>query len=151
MPLASVFQPLYHSSLDSLHQATIMHRPFLFVSALAALLAVAFGAFGAHGLKGHLDETRLTIYQTAVDYQMWHALGLGLIGLLVDRFPDQWLLRWAGWLMLGGIVLFSGSLYLLSLAGWSWMGIITPLGGMAFLTAWSVLAVVSLRLQGRRS
>jgi uncharacterized membrane protein YgdD (TMEM256/DUF423 family) len=128
-----------------------MHRSFLFLAALAALLAVAFGAFGAHGLRSHLDETRLAIYRTAVDYQMWHALGLGLIGLLVDRFPGQWLLLWAGWLMLVGILLFSGSLYLLSLAGWSWMGIVTPFGGTAFMAAWLVLAIAARRLAERQS
>ena len=127
-----------------------MHRSFLFLAALAALLAVACGAFGAHGLKHHLDDTRLAIYRTAVEYQMWHALGLGLVGLLAERFPGQRALLWAGRLMLGGIALFSGSLYLLSLTGWTWAGIVTPFGGMALLGAWLGLALASLRLPDRR-
>lgn len=123
-----------------------MHRHFLSGAALAALLAVAFGAFGAHGLKGHLTESQLAVYHTAVDYQMWHALGLGLIGLLLDRYPEERLLTKAGWLMLAGIVLFSGSLYLLSFTGARWLGMVTPFGGVAFMAGWLSLAIGAWRL-----
>jgi uncharacterized membrane protein YgdD (TMEM256/DUF423 family) len=126
-----------------------MHRPFLFLAALSALFGVGLGAFGAHGLRHVLIEPQMAIYRTGVDYQMWHALGLGLIGVLTERFPHIRPLRWAGWLMLGGIVLFSGSLYLLSLTGARWLGMITPLGGMAFLAAWLLLAVAVLKLPPR--
>lgn len=118
---------------------------FLFLAASAALLAVGMGAFGAHALRSHLDEAALAIYRTGVEYQMWHALGLGLIGILLERHPGNRQLLWAGWLMLGGIVLFSGSLYLLSLTKLRWVGIITPFGGVAFIAGWLLLAVAARR------
>lgn len=127
-----------------------MHRHFLFAAALCAGLGVGLGAFGAHGLRGILDEAHLATYRTGVDYQMWHALGLGLIGVLAERFPGCKPLRWAGGLMLGGIAVFSGSLYLLSLTGSRWLGMVTPFGGMALLAAWAVLAWAALRLPGNR-
>lgn len=128
-----------------------MSRTFLILAALAAFLAVAFGAFGAHGLKGQLDETAMAVYRTAVDYHMWHALGLGLVGLLLDRYPAASLLRWAGWLMSGGILLFSGSLYALSLLGLRWLGMITPLGGLSFMAAWGLVALALWRLDRQRN
>ena len=115
-------------------------RTLLALAALAALLGVAFGAFGAHGLKGRLGETELAIYRTAVDYHLWHALGLGLIGLLLDRFPESAYLHRAGWVMFAGILIFSGSLYALSLTGLRWLGMITPVGGMCFMIAWGLMA-----------
>ncbi|BBL76209.1 DUF423 domain-containing protein [Methylomagnum ishizawai] len=125
-----------------------MHRSFLFYAAAAAGLGVALGAFGAHGLKSTLTEAQMATYRTAVDYQMWHALGLGLVGLWAERHPGLKLLRWAGGLMLAGILLFSGSLYLLSLGGGRWLGLITPFGGTAFLAAWLALAIAALRRSG---
>jgi uncharacterized membrane protein YgdD (TMEM256/DUF423 family) len=121
------------------------HRSFLFLAALCALLAVAAGAFGAHGLRGVLDEYRMGIYRTGVEYQMWHALGLGLVAVLAGQWPAARLLPVAGWLMFVGIVLFSGSLYLLAFTGARWLGMITPFGGTAFLGAWLLLAVTALR------
>jgi uncharacterized membrane protein YgdD (TMEM256/DUF423 family) len=123
-----------------------MSRRFLLLAALGALLAVALGAFGAHGLRHVLGERELANYQTGVHYQMWHALGLGLIGLLARQYPASRLLAAAGWSMAGGIVAFSGSLYLLSLTGQRWLGMITPLGGTAFLAGWLLLAVAAARL-----
>jgi uncharacterized membrane protein YgdD (TMEM256/DUF423 family) len=77
---------------------------------------------------------------------MWHSLGLALIGMLADRYPGNRFLNWAGWLMFSGTLLFSGSLYLLSLTHLSWVGWITPVGGLAFLSAWAALAVAVRRL-----
>lgn len=114
---------------------------------MAALLAVALGAFGAHVLRPWLDETQRAVYRTAVDYHMWHALGLGVIGLLAERFPGRALLQLAGWLMIAGLVLFSGSLYLLTLTGAAWLGAITPFGGIAWLLAWLSLAIVTFQLR----
>ncbi|MFN5746849.1 MAG: DUF423 domain-containing protein [Methylococcaceae bacterium] len=122
-----------------------MGKPFLGYAAVAACLAVVFGAFGAHALRGHLQEAELAVYRTAVDYHMWHALGLAIVGLAAERQPQVRLLRWSGGLMLAGIVLFSGSLYALSLSGIRWLGMITPLGGLAFIVAWALLAVSMLR------
>ena len=124
-----------------------MNINFISLAAIFALLAVALGAFGAHGLKGHLDEAALSVYRTAVDYHMWHALGLGLIGLLLERYPLSRRLQQAGWLMLAGIVLFSGSLYALSLTGLRWLGMITPFGGVSFMLAWALVALAVHREQ----
>jgi len=116
-----------------------MARHFLLAAASFGFIGVGMGAFGAHGLKPLLSEYQLDIYKTAVMYQMWHALLLGLIACL----PQHKLLRWAGWATAIGIVLFSGSLYLLALSGPRWLGMITPLGGLSFLLAWALLAWVA--------
>jgi uncharacterized membrane protein YgdD (TMEM256/DUF423 family) len=105
------------------------------------------GAFGAHGLRAALDEYHLAIYRTGVEYQMWHALGLALVGVMVRQFPDMRLLSKAGWFMFAGIVLFSGSLYILSISGIRWLGWITPFGGMAFLVGWFLLGLSAWRLE----
>lgn len=120
-----------------------MQPRFLLLSTLSAFFAVAFGAFGAHGLKAILSPEMLTVYKTAVTYQMWHALGLGLIAVLSQLNKTSRLLNYAGWLMFAGILLFSGSLYALSLSGLKWLGMITPLGGLCFLAAWLLLILFS--------
>jgi uncharacterized membrane protein YgdD (TMEM256/DUF423 family) len=117
-----------------------MRTPFLCWAAWSAFAGVAFGAFGAHGLKTVLNGEMLAVYKTAVLYQMWHALGLGLIALLSEKFADDKKLYWAGRLMLSGIVLFSGSLYLLAISNLKYLGLITPLGGLAWLIAWLLVA-----------
>lgn len=116
-----------------------MNSLFLFLSAVCAFIGVGMGAFGAHGLKAMLGPEMLAVYKTAVDYQMWHALGLGLIALLRHQTPDSKLLVWAGWMMFSGIILFSGSLYVLAIFNIKWLGMITPFGGMAFLISWLLL------------
>ena len=126
-----------------------MHRFFLIAAALAAGTGVILGAFGAHGLRPVLTEAELAIYRTGVEYQIWHALGIGMTGILAALYPAHRLLRWAGALMLCGILLFSGSLYLLSLTGQRWLGMITPLGGVAFVAAWLALTVFAMRLPRR--
>lgn len=118
-----------------------MRSPFLFWAAVAGFIGVAMGAFGAHGLKHLLSEHMLDVYKTAVSYQMWHALALGLVAVL----PPHKLLRWAGWMLVAGMVLFSGSLYLLAIFDIAWLGMITPFGGVAFLLAWALLAYVALQ------
>jgi len=117
-----------------------MHKRFLIAAALAAFCAVALGAFAAHGLRGRVDEHLMEVFQTGVRYHFFHALGLGLIALLAKHHPDSNRLRWAGWLMLAGIVVFSGSLYLLALSGLRWLGMVTPFGGLAFMVGWLLLA-----------
>lgn len=116
-----------------------MRPPFLFLAAVGGFIGVAMGAFGAHGLKHLLSEHLLDVYKTAVSYQMWHVLALALIAAL----PEHKLLRWAGWCLVVGIVLFSGSLYLLAIFNIGWLGMITPFGGLAFLAAWALLAYVA--------
>ena len=123
---------------------TTSSKLFLAAGGLAALLAVALGAFGAHALKNRLSAEMLAVWHTAVEYHVYHALGLLAVGLVATQLPDSTLLKWSGWLMLAGIVLFSGSLYALALSGERWLGAITPIGGVAFLVAWAlfVAAVV---------
>ena len=115
-------------------------RLFLTLAALAGALAVMLGAFGAHALKARLAPDMLAIYQTAVQYQFWHVLALALIGVLALHRPGSAALRLAGWLMLAGIVVFSGSLYVLALTGIRALGMVTPLGGVAFIAGWLALA-----------
>lgn len=115
-------------------------RLFLIAGALSAAVAVMLGAFGAHALRGRLPADLLAIYQTASQYHVYHALGLLAVGLLTLHLPTGSALRYSGWLMLLGTVLFSGSLYLLAITGQRWLGAITPLGGAAWIAAWLLLA-----------
>ena len=124
-----------------------MARLFLMIASVAGLLAVALGAFGAHGLKQRLTPDLLAVYQTGVQYHMYHALALLAVGVLLAQAPASSALRWSGWLFIAGIVVFSGSLYLLSLTGVRWLGAITPLGGAAFLAGWAALAIAAWRWQ----
>lgn len=118
---------------------------FLVVGALAAMLAVVLGAFGAHALRARLTPDLLAIYNTGVQYHFWHALGLLVIGIVAIQLPSSIVLKWAGWLMLAGIVIFSGSLYVLALSGVRWLGAITPIGGVAFILGWLLLAIAVAR------
>ncbi|MGJ0515642.1 MAG: DUF423 domain-containing protein [Methylomicrobium sp.] len=122
-----------------------MQSIFLFFGAFSALIGVGMGAFGAHGLRNVISPEMLAVYQTGVNYQMWHALGLIGIALLRRHEAESKLLNWAGWLMLIGIVLFSGSLYLLAIMDVKQLGMITPFGGVSFLIAWLLLAVYASR------
>lgn len=122
-----------------------MKPNFLFLSAICGFTGVAMGAFGAHGLKAILTVEMLAVYKTAVDYHLWHALGLGIIAVVKQQSPESDHLKWAGWLMLAGIVLFSGSLYLMAILNIKWLGMITPIGGVCFLLAWALIAIFSYR------
>ena len=120
-----------------------MDRLFITLGALSGLLAVAAGAFGAHALRDRLSADMLSVFQTGVSYQMYHALALLAVGSLLARFSTDgsvWLTA-SGWLFVAGSVLFSGSLYLLAVSGTTWLGAITPLGGLAFLLGWLALAI----------
>ncbi len=103
-------------------------------AAILLALAVAFGAFGAHGLRGKIDDYSMSIYERAVFYHFIHALGL-LIVSLMPRTPAA-----VAWLLVAGIVLFSGSLYVLAITGVRALGAVTPFGGIAFIAAWLLLA-----------
>ena len=122
-----------------------MRSQFLCLAACCALTGVGLGAFGAHGLKNLLTPAMLEVYKTGVTYQMWHALGLGLIAVFRQHAPDEKYLVWAGWLMFAGVLLFSGSLYLLALLNLKWLGMITPLGGVAFLLSWLLVALFAAK------
>ena len=114
------------------------------VGSMVVAVAVMLGAFGAHGLKEVLSGTQMKVYQTAVQYHFYHGLGLMLVGLVMFNLADVISvgLRWVPWLLLTGIVLFSGSLYALTLFDLRWLGVVTPFGGLSFIAGWVLLAVV---------
>lgn len=118
---------------------------FIILGAINAFLAVALGAFGAHGLEGKLEPKYLETWKTGVTYQMFHATGLLIIGVVLGKLPANSLLSWSGWLMFIGIILFSGSLYVLSVTKISILGAVTPFGGLAFLAAWVLLIVAAVK------
>lgn len=120
-----------------------MLNKFIATGAVVALLAVAIGAFGAHMLEERISADALDIYRTGVQYHMFHALGILLIAALGDRLPSRKAALWAVRLLLIGIVLFSGSLYVLAISGVSALGAITPLGGVSFIAGWISLAIAS--------
>jgi uncharacterized membrane protein YgdD (TMEM256/DUF423 family) len=116
-----------------------MDRLFFAIGSLSAFLGVALGAFGAHALKARLDADMLGTFETGVRYQMYHAFALLAVGWAYTRWPGT-MLTASGWLFVGGMVLFSGSLYVLSLTGMRWLGAVTPIGGLALLAGWLCLA-----------
>lgn len=118
---------------------------FLILGALNAALVVMLGAFGAHGLKTKISVEMLAVYQTGVHYHLFHALGLMVVGLVAMQITDSAYLKWSGWSMLAGIVLFSGSLYVLSVTGARWLGAVTPFGGLSFIVAWMLFVVALIR------
>ena len=120
-----------------------MDRTFLLVGAVAAFIGVGFGAFGAHGLRGRLSPEMLSVFETGVRYQMYHAFAILVTALALARF-DGALVRAAGWCFTAGIVLFSGSLYAVALTDVRMLGAITPLGGLAFLAGWACLIIVAI-------
>jgi uncharacterized membrane protein YgdD (TMEM256/DUF423 family) len=118
----------------------MMGRVFLGLGAMSGFVAVAAGAFGAHALRDRLSAEYLAVFETAARYQMYHALALLAVALLLSLRPVG-TLQWAGWLFVVGTTLFCGSLYALALTGTRWLGAITPLGGIAFLAGWICLAL----------
>jgi uncharacterized membrane protein YgdD (TMEM256/DUF423 family) len=120
-------------------------RAALTLAALLMFVAVAAGAFGAHALRARLSPDMTAVWQTAVQYHAWHALGLAVVGLLSIHVPERAGLALAGWLFVAGIVLFSGSLYAMALTGARALGAVTPIGGVAFLAGWLSLAWAASR------
>jgi uncharacterized membrane protein YgdD (TMEM256/DUF423 family) len=111
------------------------------VGAVLAALAVLIGAFGAHALKERLDAYSTQIYERAVFYHFIHALGLIAIGIVIAaHVASGGAIDAAGWLLLAGIVIFSGSLYALALSGIKVLGAMTPIGGLAFVAGWLAFA-----------
>ncbi|PHS25750.1 MAG: hypothetical protein COA83_04880 [Methylophaga sp.] len=113
----------------------------IFLGSLNALFAVALGAFGAHTLKAKLTTDMLVVYQTAVQYHFYHALGLLIIGLVAFHLPNNLWLKPSAILMFLGILLFCGSLYAMSVFNVRGIGMITPIGGLLFILAWLVLSI----------
>ncbi|BAU48755.1 membrane protein [Sulfurifustis variabilis] len=118
---------------------------FLALGSVSAMLVVVLGAFGAHALRARIPAELMASYQTGILYHLFHALGLLAVGLIAAHLPASGLVRAAGWLMLVGTVLFSGSLYVLAISGVRALGAVTPFGGFAFIAAWLLLAVALFR------
>lgn len=119
----------------SLNNTTIK---FIKLGSFMMALSVAFGAFGAHALKDILDADMAAVYNTAVEYQFYHSLGLLLIAF-VSYINSNEKVNLAGNIMFGSIFIFSGSLYIMTVTGIKWLGIITPIGGTGFIIAWLIL------------
>jgi uncharacterized membrane protein YgdD (TMEM256/DUF423 family) len=119
-------------------------RKTLAIAGALIALATVLGAFGAHALKAHLPADKLQVYETAVRYHFFHALGLLAIGVLL-RSMDGELLRWSATLVLTGVILFSGSLYLLTFGAPRLLGIVTPVGGLVLIVGWVLFAVAVWR------
>ena len=124
-----------------------MTRIFLLIASILGGISVVFGAFASHAFKDRLSASSLAIWETGTKYQMYHALALILVALLVSRFPDSMLLIVACYAFIAGIFIFSGSLYALTLTGIKWLGAITPIGGLALITGWLCLALATGRLE----
>jgi uncharacterized membrane protein YgdD (TMEM256/DUF423 family) len=127
-----------------------MHKIHLILGTILAGLGVVLGAFGAHGLKKIVPPETVSSYQTGVQYQMYHAFALLIVGILSERLSSN-LINWAGAFFVLGIVLFSGSLYLLASlkamdkVGVSGIGIITPIGGLMFIVGWILLLMAVIK------
>lgn len=122
-----------------------MERTFFIIASLFGALSVAFGAFGAHALRWRIEESLLANYQTGVSYMFYHALALLAVAWALSRWPASSLSVWAGWLFVVGIVIFSGSLFVMAFTGLRWLGAITPIGGVAFIAGWLLLALAAWR------
>lgn len=118
-----------------------MSKILMMIAALCGFVAVAGGAFGAHALKSRLPADLLRIFETGIHYLMFHTVALFLTGILLHFNSGVNSFKWAGWLFIAGIGLFSGSLMALSLTGVRVLGAITPFGGIAFLVGWLLLAL----------
>lgn len=128
---------------DHNRTAYFSHPYMVAVAAVMAFLAVALGAFGAHGLKETLEASgKAGTWQTAADYQFWHALALFALGLAPVKGRA---ITTVAWFWAVGVLVFSGSLYFLALSDMRWLGPVTPLGGTCFLIGWGILAVIAVK------
>lgn len=142
---------MHQAAHHAMHQAgsDTVSRNWLICAGVSGALGVALGAFGAHVLKPVLPLQVMAIFETAVRYHLFHTLALLGTAVLLERHPRQArALRWTAGLFLAGIVLFSGSLYGVSFSDLRLFRWLTPLGGLAWVAAWALLAVTFWR-QGR--
>ena len=120
-----------------------MDRVFFMIASLLGAVSVGLGAFGAHALRDRIEAGLLTNYQTGVQYMFFHALALFVVVLALTRWPTSNLTAWSGWLFVVGILFFSGSLFVMAFTGQRWLGAITPIGGVAFIVGWLLLALAA--------
>ena len=103
--------------------------------------ATGLGAYGTHGVRGIVDAAGWNAYEVAVDYQFYHGLGILAVGILADRFPDSRAIAVSGWILLAGTITFSGSIYATTFGAPDSVGALAPVGGLAMMVGWLVLAV----------
>lgn len=120
-----------------------MTKTFFLTGTLFGFLAVSLGAFGAHALKSKLSTEMLSVFETGVRYQMYHALALLMVAWASAYFHSNWT-NAAGWFFIFGVIIFSGSLYTLSLTGVRIWGAVTPIGGLLFLAGWFSLFLTAV-------
>lgn len=121
-----------------------MERLFVMLGALSGAISVGAGAFGAHALRERLEPRMLDVFETAVRYQMYHALALLVVAWATTRWSGG-LLSASGWLFVAGTLIFSGSLYVMTFTGIRALGAITPIGGVCFIAGWVCLALAAAR------
>lgn len=115
-----------------------MSKVFFVIASVFGFLGIAGGAFGAHELRPSLDPEMLSVFETGIRYQMYHAFALAVAGWATGKYEERHF-QMAGWLFVAGVALFSGSLYILAISGIRWWGAVTPVGGVAFLAGWFYL------------
>ncbi len=120
-------------------------KAFFGVGSLLLTMAVMLGAFGAHSLENSLTPDRLDAFNSAVSFQIYHALGLIVVAFTLQWLPASNLPRWSGWLMVAGIICFSGSIYLTTFGAPPIVAMAAPVGGVSFMIAWALLAVAAFR------
>ena len=123
-----------------------MMKLFIILGALCTMMSVGTGAFGAHGLEGKLSDKYMSVWEKAVNYQMYHGLGLIIIGVISGTTSIN--VNWAGWLLVLGVVFFCGSLYILALTQIRIFGAITPIGGLLFIAGWLMLIISTFKFVG---
>lgn len=121
-------------------------KVFIILGALCTMMSVGTGAFGVHGLEGKLSDKYMSVWEKAVNYQMYHGLGLLIIGVISGTTSIN--VNWAGWLIFLGVVFFSGSLYILALTQIRILGAITPIGGVLFIAGWLMLIISTFKFVG---
>lgn len=125
-------------------------KKFIQIGSILMALSVALGAFGAHGLKSILDEHMLKVYNTAVEYQFYHALGMFAVAFIAS-FDGVKKANLAGNIMLVSTIIFSGSLYIMTITSMKWLGAITPIGGTGFIIAWIILFISVKDIETKKS
>lgn len=124
-----------------------MARFYVVIAAINGFVAVLIGAFAAHGLKRTLAPEMIEVVKTGAQYQMYHALALMMVALLLLHKPSAVGLKASGLAFILGTLMFSGSLYALAMGVPGWLGPVTPIGGLCFLVGWVLLAVAGWRIK----
>lgn len=124
---------------------TAGHLTLVTIGALVLFGATGLGAYGTHAVQGAVDAAQWSAFETAVEYQFYHGLGIVAAGILAHRFSGSQLIAWSGWVLLAGIVGFSGSIYAKTFGAPEVVGALAPLGGLAMMAGWLLLAAGAWR------